>query len=153
MSLVRLIVAWLLMAALPMQGMAAASMLFCGQGGGAVTGAASHGSHGAQPGHQSGDPAAHDHGHHAAAAAAHGHDGHGDVAHGPAAGAGHDDPDHASAGGDHSCPICASCCNIVALAEHPPLSFAPDAAAAQLPQPAAHILSRASPRPDKPPRA
>ena len=104
----RLFLAWLLLAAIPLQGMAAASMLFCGSQA------------------------------HEAAAAAHGHDSahdHGDVAshvHGDA-------HDGATVGHtDVTCSVCASCCSGAAISE------------------AAAIVAvrlRATPPPDKPPRA
>ena len=52
MSLLRLLVVWLVMAVLPLQGIAAGSMLFCGQ--------AAHPAASQQAGH---DHASHDHAH------------------------------------------------------------------------------------------
>ena len=54
MSLLRLVTVWLFMAVLPLQGMAAASMLFCGQAGHAVAsahGGHDHAAHGGGPAH------------------------------------------------------------------------------------------------------
>ena len=144
MSILRLVIAWLVMAALPLQGIAAASMLFCDQAAHSTTS----------------QPSGHDH-------AAHGH------------GEAHDHASHARAGDDgaqpdsklsqaqgdttktgsgmvddgHACPICASCCNLVALSETPTLSL--DGAAPMSPplQDAARVFTRHAPTPDKPPRA
>ena len=127
MSIFRLLVAWLVLAALPLQGMAAASMLYCDQAAAAVAAAAVHEEH-ADP-----DP-----GHHQAAA----HDGH-STGHADAAGAGH---------GDHKCPICALC-QVVAIPETTPVLPWADSPSAELPQPRVLALTRAPPRPAKPPRA
>jgi hypothetical protein len=127
MSIFRLLVAWLVLAALPLQGMAAASMLYCDQAAAAVAVAATHGEH-----------ADHDHGHHQASA----HDGHA-AGQADAAGAGH---------GDHKCPICALC-QVVAIPETTPVLPWADSPSAELPQPRVLALTRAPPRPDKPPRA
>jgi hypothetical protein len=157
MPFFRLVIAWLVMAALPLQGFAAASMLYCGQA--AHSTAAQHGGH---------DHSAHDHAaqdesahHHSQAAASHGHVPYGDA-----------DGDHAStdgklsasqadtakAGGqqigdDHACPICASCCNLVALFESPTPSFDADSPVSQPLPGASRVTTRVAPAPDKPPRA
>ena len=135
MSRLRLFIAWLLMAALPLQGFAAATMLFCDQG--AVSAQAAYEEH-AAPGHHHGydedtsaqgssDPAQHAHGAKVLGA------------------------DKADKG--HACSICASCCHVVALSYSPsPIPLA-DSPSAELPQPHVRLLTRASPRPDKPPRA
>lgn len=127
MSLVRLVIAWLVMAALPLQGMAAASMLFCGEAGHAAVA------------HEAG----HDH-------ASHHHDGDehvvADTAH-------HDEAQATTVADDHACPVCAACCNLVALTPAPTLNL--DAAspiARPLPGPS-RVLTRATLVPDKPPRA
>jgi hypothetical protein len=125
MSILRLLVAWLVMAALPLQGLAAASMLYCDQAAAAV--AAVHDEH-----------ADHDHDHHQASA----RDGH-EADHSDAADSGH---------GDHKCPICALC-QVVAIPESTPIIPWADSPSADLPQPRALALTRAPPRPDKPPRA
>lgn len=134
MSIFRLLVAWLVLAALPLQGVAAASMLFCGQA--ATAGAAVDEAH-----------AGHDHGHHAAAAAHDGHAAdavdHGSVDHGAAD---HGDP-------DHKCPVCGGLCHAVAIPETAPVLPWADAPSADLPQPGVPALTRAPPRPHKPPRA
>jgi hypothetical protein len=62
--------------------------------------------------------------------------------------------DHAANGAEgHACPICAACCNLVALPQAP--VFQPEAArplTPPLPGPA-RVLTRAAPAPEKPPRA
>lgn len=141
MSILRLIVAWLLMAALPMQGFAAATMQFCDQ--------AAHSTAQQRPSHDHASP---DH-------AAHGHGSHHAVADQAGAGVdldqgGHDGPATASAPSDgHACPICASCCNLVALSDAPSLRLDE---ARPLPPPLqgpTRVTSREAPAPDKPPRA
>ena len=127
MSIFRLLVAWLLMAALPLQGLAAATMLHCDQAIAAVA-AAAHEDHGAHA----------DHGHHQAEAP----DGHA--------------ADHADAAtasdADHKCPICALC-QVMAVPQSTPILPWADPPSAELPQPCVPALTRAPPRPDKPPRA
>lgn len=149
MSIFRLIVAWLVMAALPMQGIAAASMLFCDQ--------AANSTALQQPVH---DHASHDHAGHG-----HGHDGatggHGQEAAADQGGhgvdsvqAGHDDGGKASAvDDDHACQICASCCNLVALSEASTPSLDSARPAPPPLQGPSRVLTRESPAPDKPPRA
>lgn len=127
---IRLLFAWLVLAALPLQGFAAASMLYCGMG------AAGHGA-AAQV--QAMTPDHHDH-------AAHNHapvakvektaDGKAQL------------PDSS-----HKCGVCASCCSSAAITETPRVL-----AITQLPQseaaaPFVPIHPRPSPVPDKPPRA
>lgn len=150
----RLFLAWLLMASLPLQGMAAASMLFCGSATAARVAQAS----GGQPSHHS--PAAGatapDH----ASGAPHDHSTHGHAAADTA------EPTHAGADAGspgvqkapktqngHSCPICASCCQVVAVGGF--VAFPQDSAAPSvLPShPLVRVVSRATPLPDKPPRA
>lgn len=132
MSILRLVVAWLVMAALPMQGIAAASMLFCDQ--------AAHSTAQQQASHEH---ASHDHGHDHAA---HGHDGHDgqEASHGAKA---------SSGGDDHACPICASCCNLLALSEAPTLSLDSARPAPPPLQGPSRVATREAPGPDKPPRA
>lgn len=132
MSLLRLFVAWIVMAALPLQGLAAASMLFCGAAPAASSAQADH--HGADAGH---------HGH--AAVPAHDHAA-GDH-HGTSGG----DQDAAEAG--HSCPICASCCQLVVLGSFGALPQLSSAPAVEPSAPPARVSTRAASVPDKPPRA
>ena len=127
MSIFRLLVAWLVLAALPLQGMAAASMLFCDQAAAAVAQAAVHEEH-----------ADHDHSHHQVSA----HDGH----------AADDEDTGGSGHGEHKCPICALC-QVVAIPETTSAVPSADPPSADLPQPRALALTRAPPLPDKPPRA
>lgn len=128
MSILRLVIAWLVMAALPLQGMAAASMLFC-----------------EQAAHATSQPSGHDH-------ASHGHGDDGSAKQGAQQ---TDDSQGKSISADdgHACPICASCCNLVALPEAPILSFAGDSPKAQPLQGPARVFTRHAPAPDKPPRA
>jgi hypothetical protein len=138
----RLILAWLLLAALPLQGWAAATMLFCGPAQRDAVVAKAH-SPGQAISHHHMDPANHDmqaaHGQHQA-------DTTGDI------GNGH----HGAktvADGSHTCGVCASCCNGVALAQtqhSPSIAVAPRA---DLAEPLTVVLARPSPVPDKPPRA
>lgn len=141
MSIVRLVIAWLVMAALPLQGFAAASMLFCEQ--------ATHSTAGAQVPH---DHPAHEHAAGAQAAhdrASHAHDVAGKLIQ-------QDDgaqADHAQAKGGHACPICASCCNLVALFETPILTSGDASPMAPPLQGPSRVVTRDAPAPDKPPRA
>ena len=129
MSRFRLFLAWLIVAAIPLQGMAAASMLFCGTG-----------DHHAPAQVVAAGADQHDHSQHSHA---------GDV---PATKAAHDSgkqlPDVA-----HKCSVCASCCNSVAITEVPQLvAFAP-VPQADLAEPFVLIHARPSQVPYKPPRA
>jgi hypothetical protein len=141
MSIVRLVIAWLVMAALPLQGLAAGSMLFCDQ--------ASHST--AAPGERH-DHAAHEHA--PGAQAAHEHAIHADDM---ASRLSQQDDgaqaDHAQAQSGHACPICASCCNLVALSETPTLSVGGASPMAPPLQGPARVVTRVAPAPDKPPRA
>ena len=128
MSRFRLFIAWLIMAAIPLQGMAAASMLFCGMD-------AHHGP--AQVGVQA-EAGHHDHAQH----------GHADVTQAKKAGADKKAPD-----GSHKCPVCASCCYSAAIAEFPPLAVFAPVPQAESAEPLVLIHARPSPVPDKPPRA
>ena len=113
MLLLRILFAWLLIAAVPMQGFAAASMLMCGMG-------EQH-----QHTAQAGEP--HDH-------------------------AAHTAPD-ASPDADHTCSICAACCNgmaLVGLNHLVAMAPAPQAEVAEL---FVRVHTLPAPVPDKPPRA
>ncbi len=124
MPLLRLVIACLVMAALPLQGIAAASMLFCGsQAAARVAEAASHHGH-----HTSMDAAVHDHA--------------------PAA-----DDAHSADAQEHSCPICAACSQAQAVGEFDSLPLAAPAPSAEPSQPPVRVSSRALTLPDKPPRA
>ena len=138
LSRLRLLLALLVMAALPLQGLAAATMAFCG--------GPQHGrAHAAQPV----APAAH-------AAESHDHSVHAQGDHG---GGAHADPLAGQASPsslsdlNHVCGICAACCHGAAID-----SFAQWPAFAPLPQASwaePFVLIHATPSgvPDKPPRA
>jgi hypothetical protein len=140
MSRLRTIVAWLVMATIPLQGLAAVSMLFCGMG--------AHHASSEQGTEVSQAPALHV----AAAAVAHEHANHSHAEAQP----GNTRADTSGAqlpDASHKCGVCASCCHSVAIAEYPQLvAFAP-APQADLIEPFVLIQARPSPVPDKPPRA
>lgn len=128
----RLLLVWLVMAAIPLQGWAAASMLFCGMG-------AHHAP--AQVAVAQQDAAGHhDHSKHSHAAEV--------QVKKTADNTSTKLPDVA-----HKCGVCASCCHGVAIAEFPELvAFAP-VPQAELAAPFVLIHARPSQVPDKPPRA
>ena len=132
----RILLAWLLMAALPMQGFAAASMLFCGMG------TQHHGAPAADAPHD-----------HAAML------GQATVEHvqASAMGATHGAlPDTRPATQhdlQHTCSICAACCNGAALIGLPQSMAVAPAAQAELAELLVLIHTIPSPVPDKPPRA
>ena len=135
----RLFLLCLLMAAVPLQGFAAASMLFCGLDDGDASA------------HFSGAPSGHQE--HQASTASDGHD-HSMNSHLAQSGmnttpdVGKQLPDSS-----HACGVCASCCTAVAIAEIPrALAFAPPPQSHSA-EPFILIQSRPSPVPDKPPRA
>lgn len=128
---IRLILAWLLLAALPLQGWAAATMLFCGPAQpGAVVAKAEAATPGASDHH-------HDAHHHAQA----GHADHGDSA----------APVVADA--SHTCGVCAACCHGVAIAQTQNVPAAAAPPSLHLAEPLVAVLAHPSPVPDKPPRA
>lgn len=123
MPYLRLVIAWLIMLAIPLQGIAAGAMTFCG------------------PSHIASD-----------AAAMHGHQG-GPHAHDvsesdPGAGPGAD----ALPGVDHECSACASCCMAVALVGQPRLSGVAAQPRAEPAASVVQIRTVAVSLPDKPPR-
>jgi hypothetical protein len=131
MPRIRLILAWLVMAALPLQGFAAASMLWCGAAPAARVSQA-HG-HASDEGHG-------DHAHHAASSdSRHGHAAHADAKAGP---------DKQG----HTCAVCASCCQVVAVNSFDPLPQVTAPPGAQPPHPHVRIATRIANLPDKPPR-
>lgn len=136
---IRLLLAWLLMAAIPLQGLAAASMLYCGMG---MTHAPAQ-QQAAVRVVASAD---------AAVAAGHDHSQHGHAAPAKVVKAAGDTakklPDAA-----HKCPVCASCCNLVAITEFPLPAIMAPASQAELAEPFVLIHARPLPVPDKPPRA
>ena len=129
MLLLRILFAWLLIAAVPMQGFAAASMLMCGMG--------------------------EQHQHTAQASEPHDHVAmHGDM------GAAEPSPAHAaspapdaSADADHTCSICAACCNGIALVGLNHLAAVAPAPQTELAEPFVRVHTLFAPVPDKPPRA
>ena len=139
---IRILLAWLVLAALPLQGFAAASMLFCGAGPAHRAQQHLHGEFAPAHHHDDGDD--HDQGHgHSAAGPDHAqaHQG------GPGADDGAQLPDSS-----HTCGACAACCHSAAMASTPLLPVL-----AQLPQVAAAepfvlIHPQPSKGPDKPPR-
>ena len=136
MSLMRVLLAWLIMAAIPVQGLAAVSMAFCQ--GAHQHAAATHGDGGL-------DPATiqHDHSMHKHA--------------GEAPQIEVTDADAVSAkalpDASHKCGVCASCCHSLALAQLPQwpvFASAPQVGSAE----EVVLIHATSPeRPDKPPRA
>jgi hypothetical protein len=147
MSVFRVLMVWLMMLALPLQGLAAATMQNCTGASGAVNASqaapvdhSGHGSHAGHDGHHDGQ------GVHAAAH--HGESGlHADDAAAKAT-ASADSSDAA-----HKCTLCALCGHGVALNEFPtPLEFGEQAHASPR-YPAVLIPAVAVLVPDKPPRA
>jgi len=132
MSRFRLFLAWLVVAAIPLQGLAAASMLFCGMG--------EHHAPTQVSAAQQDAAGQHDHSKHSHAAQV--------QVKKTADNTGKKLPDVA-----HKCGVCASCCHSVAIAEFPELvAFAP-VLQAELAEPFVLIHARPSQVPDKPPRA
>lgn len=137
MSRFRLFLAWLLLAALPLQGWAAASMLYCAPAQRTAVHAKAQGPVTASPQDM-----------HA------GHDDMGSVQH-----AQHHAEDSASGdtvaaadGAGHTCGVCAACCHGVALAQTQHWATALPPPAAHIAEPLVAVLARPSPVPDKPPR-
>lgn len=143
MSRIRLLLAWLVMAALPLQGFAAASMLLCGVDRAVVAQAAGDGHVGHE--HREVAPAAaHDH-------AEHGHGSHAEAK----ADSGSGDRS-AQANQDkqgHACPICASCCHVVAMGGFEPFRQTSAPQSAEPDAPVFRVVTRTATVPDKPPRA
>lgn len=144
MNRLRLLLAWLVMAALPLQGFAAATMLFCGME------QAATGSRGVAHDH-----AKHSHSGTAVSASAHDH-----AAHAPAS-TDHAQADSGSGGGatagqdkqGHACPVCASCCHVVAVGGFAQVPQTAQAVSAKPSSPIVRVVTRTSSLPDKPPRA
>lgn len=139
MSRFRLLLAWLVMVAVPLQGLGAASMLFCGMGAhhSPAQTAAAQQEQVLSAGNASDQ---HDHSKHSHAAEVQVKKTTDDASKKP--------PETA-----HKCGVCASCCTSVALAESPQLvAFAP-VPQAELAEPFVLIHARPSQVPDKPPRA
>nr|WP_295769241.1 hypothetical protein [Rhodoferax sp.] len=132
----RILLAWILMTALPVQGFAAASMLFCGMG--------------AQHHSASAADAPHDH----TAMLAHADDEHSYTKATVATrGALPNAQKNTQNNKQHKCSICAACCNGVALVGLQQSMAVAPAAQAELAEPLVLIHTIPSPVPDKPPRA
>ena len=136
MSRFRFLLLWLVMAAIPLQGLAAASMLYCGMGA-----------------HDVSAQSAVVHGDKTTSATASGENDHSKHGHAEvsvkksADNSGSKLPD-----ASHKCGVCASCCHSAAIAEFPRLvAFAP-LPQAELAEPFVLIHARPSQVPDKPPR-
>jgi hypothetical protein len=135
MPYLRLLLAWAIMFAIPVQGLAAATMLFCGQG------TAHHAQAAAVPHEHAPGAAAHDHAAHAAQAEAAQQGG------------------HVKPGGEtapdlmHKCSVCASCCHAIGMAPGPLVVLADGPGRAAPAEPVMAAYSRPSLVPDKPPRA
>ncbi|MFC5500167.1 hypothetical protein ACFPOE_21675 [Caenimonas terrae] len=121
---IRYLFAWLVLAALPLQGFAAASMLFCGMGAAVVGTAQAH----------------HDH-------AAHSH-AHAHAVKGVEGGVAQQLPD-----AGHSCGVCAACCHGGAIAQTPHVLAMASLPLAPAAEPFVRIDPRPSSVPDKPPRS
>lgn len=137
----RVFLACLLLVAIPLQGLAAATMLFCGPSGPSVH--AQQAAPAAQDQHAQhhGPPAGHDH-------AMHQHAGH-DEATGQA-----DQPSNGpTADPGQKCSVCAACCHSVAITEAPSVPMLSPAPQTLSAEPPVAVHSRPSPVPDKPPRA
>ena len=128
----------LMMLALPLQGFAAASMLFCGLR------SSAQGQSGPQL------AATHHHGADAGRAAQHDHS-----KHGKAVKLVKQSPETVKQLPDssHTCGVCASCCNLVVLAEFPWTVQAQALPHAELPEPFVQIRAVPSRLLEKPPRA
>ena len=136
MAVIRILLTWLLLAALPLQGFAAATTLLCGPAHhGAVTSAA------VSPGDR--HPAAID----------------GDGHHHDLASSAHEaeaDPDTAAPAPNvigHSCNVCSGACHGLGIASQPAQVALADAPHVPLTEAFRCFDSRPAPVPDKPPRA
>ncbi|MDF2466674.1 MAG: hypothetical protein K0Q43_4909 [Ramlibacter sp.] len=136
----RLFLVWLVMAALPLQGWAAATMLYCGPAQKSAAHAKAHAQQAAS--HHDDMQAAH---HDVQSAHAQHHVDAADAAASEGAQPVADSP--------HTCGVCATCCHGVALAQTPQWPSITAAPGADLVEPLFFVLARPSPVPDKPPRA
>lgn len=128
----RLLLAWLVMVAIPLQGLAAASALMCGPG---VHGAGVQAAT-LQHDHEDGQQAQAEHSHATQAQQK-----------------AVDDPDQKVAAVPHKCGVCAFCCHSVAIAEMPRLVAVTPEPQTAWAEPFVLIHSRPGQVPDKPPRA
>jgi hypothetical protein len=139
MTRLRTVLAWLLLLAIPMQAMAAASMLYCGPAAKA-----------AMRLQQAAGAQQHKHHHGEGAAAGH-HESH--AGHHTAAPADSKAADGSLPDSSHKCGVCAACCHSIAIAQMPQVIAVSTAPQAIRDEPPAPMHSRPSPVPDKPPRA
>lgn len=153
MKRLRMFLACLLLVAIPLQGMAAAAMLFCGPAGSSDRSAMT-GAHG--PKHGSG-LASDEHAQHVHQHVGHGHassDVHADIDVSANADSDGAEPAGSTAGtAGHTCSACAACCHgaaVTATVQVPTVSPAPQTVLAE---PLVLVQNRPSPVPDKPPRA
>lgn len=149
MPRLRTFFAWLLLLALPLQGMAAASMLYC------AGGAAGHGVH-AAVGADAADAAGVAPHRHAPGAAPHGHASAPDP--GPVGtdandGTGATSPMASLPDAGHSCGVCGGCCSSAALVQAVRSTRAGALPQAAPSEPRALVTAYTVPVPDKPPRA
>lgn len=141
MTRLRILFAWLALLALPLQGFAAASMLFCGGHGEAGGPAAAH-------------VATMQHVHAQPTAPEGGHFHHHQHASADEAGASHAAThDLGKADSGHRCAVCASCCNFAAVASAAAVMEPAATPQADLPPAVLRVPTRATLVPDKPPRA
>ena len=128
----RFLMLWLLMAAVPLQGLAAASMLYCGMG-------AQHGAAHSMAAADSPvpNPTSHDHEHD-----------HGAMAKAEKSA----DGQQQLPGAEHECSVCAACSNAVAITTVASKVGAMPLPQAELAEPSVLIQRRPAPVPDKPPR-
>jgi hypothetical protein len=137
MSRFRRLLLCLMMLALPLQGFAAASMLFCGMPP-AKQATAETTMHAAHHDAKGVNAPNHDHSIH----------GDGSQLDKPSAGA-----DESSSDRSHKCSVCAACCNVIALTESPATVQVQSLPKADLAEPFVLIHAVASRLPDRPPRA
>lgn len=141
MSRFRLLLAWLVMAAIPLQGLAAASMLYCGMGAHHSSGEAVTLVQDSEVSVFLNEPSGHDHAQHNSPV--------GEVQLTKTADeSGKTLPDAA-----HKCGVCASCCHSLAITEFPQTVVFSPLPQAELAEPFVLIQVRPSLVPDKPPRA
>jgi hypothetical protein len=138
MSLLRAVLLWAVMLAVPFQGYAAASMLGCVSGSAAPRAVVSAPTSLAVSEHHGAHDANAAHAHHAADAAPQHADG--------------DDAPTATPDVLHKCGNC-GICHSVALLQAPVACAVPELPPADLAEPARHAVTRAPALPDKPPRA
>ena len=147
--------AWLLLLAIPLQGLAAASMLHCGSGSGS-----------AAPARSAGHPHHHPDGSDRAVAMGHGlshhqhagHDHSADESADVAAASVDSTAGSPAVGGalphaDHKCSVCAACCHAAAISDPGLVLAAATAPQAVRVEPFVAVPGRPGSVPDKPPRA